>query len=91
MRSVARRKIDNGTGIEAGLDHPGYIGVGIGEATAIIVRGRQFRVMGRNSVVVVDPRGARIDRAAPGELQSARGLQLHVLKAGQEFRFPKED
>ena len=73
------------------LDQPGRIGVGIGEATAIIVKGRHFRVMGKNSVVVVDPRRARIGRTTPGELQSAGGLQLHVLKAGQEFRFSKED
>jgi hypothetical protein len=40
---------------------------------------------------VVDPREARVDRPGVKGLQSAMGLQLHVLKAGQEFRFQKED
>jgi cyanophycinase len=86
---VRRRRMNRLVGIV--LDQPGRIGVGIGEATAIVVSGGRFRVLGRNSVIVVDPREARVDRPAARGLQSATGLQLHVLKAGQEFRFQKED
>jgi len=86
---VRRRRMNRLVGIV--LDQPGRIGVGIGEATAIIVSDGRFRVMGKNSVIVVDPRGARVDRPVAGGLQSATGLRLHVLKAGQEFRFQKED
>ena len=86
---IRRRRMNRLVGIV--LDQRGRIGVGIGEATAIIVSGGRFRVMGKNSVIVVDPREARIDRPAAGEIQSAEGLRLHVLKAGQEFRFQKED
>lgn len=86
---VRRRRMNRLVGIV--LDQRGRVGVGIGEATAIIVSGGRFRVMGKNSVIVVDPREACIDRPAAGEIQSAGGLRLHVLKAGQEFRFRKED
>ncbi len=86
---VRRRRMNRLVGIV--LDQPGRIGVGIGEATAIIVSDGRFRVMGENSVIVIDPRGARIEKPVTGGLQSARGLQVHVLRAGQEFRFKQED
>jgi cyanophycinase len=86
---VRRRRLNRLVGIV--LDQPGRIGVGIGEATAIIVSNGGFRVRGKNSVVVIDPRGARIEKPVTGGLQSARGLQVHVLKAGQEFRFKQQD
>ncbi|MEC9010722.1 MAG: cyanophycinase [Planctomycetota bacterium] len=85
---VRRKRMNRLVGIV--IDHPGRIGVGIGEATAIVVNGRRFRVMGKNSVVVIDSRGAKIGRAGRGERQSVRGLQLHVFRDGQEFRFPKK-
>ena len=73
--------------LSAVIDHPEHIGVGIGEATAIIVRGNHFTVMGKNSVVVINSRTAKRVRSGNGKLQSAAGVKLHVLKAGQEFRF----
>ena len=73
--------------LSAVLDHPGYIGVGIGEATAIIVRGKRFTVMGENSVIVIDPSEAKQAHPAKGKIQSATGLRLHVLKAGHEYLF----
>jgi len=80
---IARRRINRL--LSAVLDHPDKIGVGIGEATAIIVRGKRFTVMGENSVI--DPRAAKRAQPAQGKLQSGTGLGLHVLKARQEFRF----
>jgi cyanophycinase len=82
---ITRRRINRL--LSAVLDHPDKIGVGIGEATAIIVRGKRFTVMGENSVIVIDPRAAKRAQPAQGKLQSGTGLGLHVLKAGQEFRF----
>gem|GEM_PF-3687598 len=61
--------------------------MGIGEATAIVVRGNYFTVMGKNSVIVIDPRAAKLAKPEKGKLQSATGLRLHVLKAGQGFLF----
>ena len=85
---VRRKRMNRLVGVV--IDHPGLIGVGIGESTAIIVSGRRFRVMGKNSVVVIDSRGAKSGRTDRGERQSVRGLQLHVFRDGQEFRFPKK-
>ena len=82
---IARRRMNRL--LSAVLDHPGYIGVGIGEATAIIVRGKRFTVMGENSVIVIDPSAAKQTHPAKGKLQSATGLRLHVLKAGHEYLF----
>ena len=82
---IARRRLNRLLG--AVLDHPAKIGVGIGEATAIVVRGRRFSVMGQNSVVVIDARTAKLAPPVKEKLQSAAGLKLHVLKAEQEFVF----
>jgi cyanophycinase len=82
---IARRRMNRL--LSAVLDHPEHIGVGIGEATAIIVRGNHFIVMGKNSVIVIGSRTAKRVRSGNGKLQSAAGVKLHVLKAGQEFCF----
>ena len=82
---IARRRLNRL--LSAVLDNPKKIGVGIGEATAIIVHGQRFAVMGQNSVIVIDPRTAKLSSPAMGKLQSASGLKMHVLKAGQEFHF----
>ena len=82
---VVRHRMDRL--LSAVLDHPDRIGVGIGEATAIVVHGGKFTVMGKGSVVVIDARKARIPKGKPGSLQSGLGVALHVFKAGQTFRF----
>jgi len=73
--------------LSAVLDHPQQLGVGIGESTAIVVQGGKFEVLGDASVVVIDARKARTSRGRLDSLQSGTGLLLHVLKAGQSFRF----
>ena len=79
-----KRQRDNRL-ISAVLDHPPLVGVGIDESTAIVVRGDRFDVIGASSVVVVDARRARVNKAAPGELVSGTGVALAVLKAGQSY------
>ena len=73
--------------LSAVMDHPDRIGVGIGEATAIVVRGGNFTVMGKGSVVVMDARKAKISDGKVGKLQSGVHLSLNILKAGQTFQF----
>ena len=73
--------------MSAVLDHPDQIGVGIGEATAIVVHGDKFTVRGKGSVIVIDARKAKISNSKPGDLQSGSRLSLHILKAGQAFQF----
>jgi cyanophycinase len=79
-----KRQRDNRL-ISAVLDRPSLVGVGIDEATAVVVTGGSFEVLGASSVVVVDARHAQVDRAAPGALVSARDVRLSVLRAGQHF------
>ncbi len=72
--------------ISAVLDHPGLVGVGIDETTAIFVTGNAFEVLGKNSVVVIDARKASAIQAPAGRLSSGRNLALSVLTAGMTFR-----
>lgn len=71
--------------LSAVMDHPRLVGVGIDEATAVIVRGASFDVAGKSSVVVIDAREARIDKAAAGAPLSGVGMKLAVLRAGQTY------
>ena len=82
---IARRRMNRL--MSAVLDHPNQVGVGIGEATAIVVHGDKFTVRGKGSVIVIDARKARISIGKAGDLQSGIGIGLCVFKAGQNFRF----
>ena len=73
--------------MSAVLDHPEQIGVGVGEATGIVVHGDKFIVRGNGSVIVIDARQAKISNSKPGDLQSGSRLSLHILKAGEAFQF----
>ena len=73
--------------MSAVLDHPEQIGVGIGEATGIVVHGDKFTVRGKGSMIVIDARQAKISNSKPGDLQSGSRLSLHILKAGEAFQF----
>jgi cyanophycinase-like exopeptidase len=44
------------------------IGVGIDEATAVLVRGTTMEVVGKSSVMVIDARAAQIEKTEPGGL-----------------------
>ena len=62
------------------LRHPELIGVGIDEATAIVVSpDGTFTILGDSQVVVYDP-------AATAEYESdAAGPRVHVLSAGKRY------
>lgn len=79
-----KRQRDNRL-ISAVLDHPALVGVGIDEATAVVVTGTTFEVIGKSSVVVIDARKAHVDKAAAGGPGSGRGLIVAVLRAGQTY------
>ena len=71
--------------LSAVLERPTLIGVGIDEATAIVVHGDRFDVFGRSGVVVFDPRGASVEAAAPGGITAGTNLKLSVLKEGMGY------
>jgi cyanophycinase len=68
------------------IDHPDLLGVGIDEETAVVVKGRQFEVIGDNNVTVIDGRSASRETLVKGEPAAARNLKIHVLRAGMTFR-----
>lgn len=73
------------------LDHPTLVGVGIDEATAVIFQGTTMQVLGKSGVVVVDPRPARREAFAAGQIVAATGLRLSVLREGMTYSFAPED
>lgn len=64
------------------LDHPGTIGVGIDEATAVIVRGGTLEVVGRSAVVVFDARRADVRNGTAASAIGATGIVTSVLRQG---------
>ncbi len=74
--------------ISAVLDHPDLVGIGIDEATALFVTGRQFEVLGKSSVVVIDARKAAVDKTPADQLATGRNLKLSVLTEGMTLPAP---
>ncbi len=75
-------------------ENPGTRGIGIGEGTATIwdLEKEEFRVIGRNSVAVVD--GVHISKNNAheldlGETLSVSGVTVHVLGGGARFDYDK--
>jgi cyanophycinase len=69
--------------IAAVLDHPGLVGVGIDERTAVVVApGGELEVVGEGAVMLVDAREAEIWDTEEGEPHAARGLRVNVLRDG---------
>ena len=59
------------------MDHPDHLGLGIDEATALVVKEGVARVVGERSVMVFDPAGTAVRG------MGFRNLRLHVLRAGE--------
>lgn len=68
------------------LEHPGLVGVGIDESTAIIVRnGSTFDVAGHGNVIVYDAAHATGIRADSTGTLAGANLTMHVLSAGDSY------
>lgn len=67
------------------LQNPGLVGVGIEEATAVLVRpdGR-YEVLGEGPVIVYDARKAKTFRSPDGRL-GGHDVTMHVLLAGDVY------
>jgi cyanophycinase len=76
------RRQRNNRLLSAVLDHPGTIGVGIDEATAVIVRGGTLEVVGRSAVVVFDARRADVMKGTAASAVGATGIVTSVLRQG---------
>ena len=71
--------------ISAVFDRPALIGVGIDEATAVVVHDGTLEVLGKSSVVIIDARRAQVEKTEPGTPVSGRDVKLTVLRAGQRY------
>jgi cyanophycinase len=75
--------------LAAVAEHPGHIGLGVDEDTALLVEGDELTVLGRGQVTVVDAGSSSYssaaDRAEPGTPLALCDLTLHVLPAGHRF------
>lgn len=68
------------------LEHPKLIGVGIDEATAVVVQPDSIlSVTGEGSVLVLDPRGAGASRTDSRGNLSIAGVSMHLLVPGDRF------
>ena len=71
------------------LEHPGLLGVGVDEETAIWVRpDGTLQVLGESGVMVFDAKGAALSRQprpTGQDLLGVRGLSLHLLLPGDTF------
>lgn len=65
--------------------HPGFVGFGIDEATALIVKGRTLRVIGKSTVTILIPEGAGrpLKRL---ELNSRQSSDLTMLRKATRAR-----
>jgi cyanophycinase len=77
------------------LEHPGMMGVGVDEDTAIWVRPDDtFEVIGARSVMVFDTKGSTI-RRAPREggkdLLGVHDLRVHIVLPGEVFDLVKRE
>jgi cyanophycinase len=61
------------------MERPDHLGLGIDEATALVVKDGRATVVGERSVMVFDPAGMTLKGA------SFRDLRIHVLRAGQSI------
>jgi cyanophycinase len=67
-------------------DHPGLLGVGIDEGTAVIVSDGELEVMGRGTVVIVTARRAASGRASSDSTTPTQS-PVRTLKSGMRFRY----
>jgi cyanophycinase len=79
------RRQRNNRLLSAVLAHPALIGVGIDEGTAAIFRSGRIEVVGRSAVVIFDARGAKIEKAAPGEIGAGTEIRTSVLREGMLY------
>jgi cyanophycinase len=69
------------------VEFPNHIGIGIDESTAIIVRNKQFEVVGESQVLVISkPKG--IVKAPKNNLISIKSLQMSVLIEEEKYNIP---
>jgi cyanophycinase len=68
------------------LENPSLIGIGIDEATAIILRpDKTFEVLGENTVIIYDGSKIQNKELDKNDNYAATGMIMHILKSGDIF------
>jgi cyanophycinase len=81
---IARRRQNRLVGVT--LEHPELIGVGIDEATALVVLpDGSWEVEGDGSVMVFDARGVKVRQEGPHANLGANGVGFHLLLPGDRW------
>jgi cyanophycinase len=68
--------------------YPHEIGLGVDESTAVVVRGREFEVLGEGSVTVIDAGGMTYTNLASlkrEDILTLFGVKIHILAEGYRF------
>lgn len=69
--------------ISAVIEHPEMLGIGIDEATAILVRGNTAEIIGDSQVIVL--KNPKESKNVHGDKLGAHGLQLNIYLPGEKF------
>lgn len=72
-------------------DSGSEIGIGIDEATVLIIKDNIGRVVGQHGVFIIDARGGRYSGAGEGTAFEARNMVLNYLTEGDGFDFIKRE
>lgn len=71
--------------LSALVEFPSHIGIGIDEATAIIVRNDTIEITGESEVIVIkNPKG--IQKSEKNNLISIESLEMSIYNSGQQFK-----
>jgi len=62
------------------MEHPDHLGLGIDEATALLVKGGKATVLGEHGVMVFDPSGLKLDKA-----DGFQDMRIHLMRRGQSL------
>jgi len=62
------------------MDFPDHLGLGIDEATALVVKGGKATVLGDHGVMVFEPKGMKVNAA-----DGFRDMRIHLLRRGQSL------
>jgi len=62
------------------MEHPDHLGLGIDEATALVVKGGKATVLGEHGVMVFDPGRLKLDK-----VDGFQDMQIHLMRRGQSL------
>lgn len=68
--------------------NPGFLGIGIDEGTAIVVKNEKFKIIGDNAVYIIDGSEVtytNISEASAEKTMSIHDIKLHVLSGSEEY------